>query len=184
MHILVTGASGSGTSTLANALARAWNACALESDSYFWLPTQPPYSERRAAPERNALFLQALAEQRRSVTAGSVSGWGAQVEEAFNLIVFLYVPIEVRLGRLEQREVQRFGKADPAFLEWASQYDAGPPEGRSLAKHSAWLATRKCPIIRLSGDHPVVSLVADVVRQAFSYSFHPETLPRVATTRS
>jgi hypothetical protein len=100
-------------------------------------------------------------------------GWGTEIEDAFSIIVFLYVPAEVRLRRLQHREVQRFGKADPAFLTWAAQYDAGPSEGRSLAKHNAWLAQRRCTVLRLSGEASVESLVAEVERQAPNPSLHP-----------
>jgi hypothetical protein len=166
MHVLVTGASGSGTTTLGQALAHRWSAHFLDADSYFWLPTSTPYSQRRAPQERDSLFLQALHEQSCSVAAGSVMGWGAAIEDAFSIIIFLYVPTEVRLRRLEAREVQRYGKANPAFLAWAAQYDSGPPEGRSMSKHNAWLSQRRCPVVRLSGDASIESLVSEVENRA------------------
>ena len=107
--------------------------------------------------------MQALQSSPAAVVAGSVMGWGAGVESAFDLVVFLHVPTEVRLRRLEAREAGRFGKANPAFLEWAAQYDAGPPEGRSLAKHNAWLAARECPVVRLEGDHALDALLERVM---------------------
>ncbi len=58
----------------------------------------------------------------------------------------------MRLARLRERELRLYGKADPEFLEWAAQYDVGPPEGRSLARQRAWLAARKCPVLCLEGD--------------------------------
>ena len=54
--------------------------------------------------------------------------------------------------RLREREIRRFGRVDPAFLAWAAQYDEGPLEGRSLSKHQAWLAKRRCTVLRLDGD--------------------------------
>ena len=58
----------------------------------------------------------------------------------------------IRVARLHERETARFGKADPVFLEWAAQYDEGRLSGRSLSRHTKWLAERSCPIIRLDGD--------------------------------
>ena len=81
--------------------------------------------------------------------------WGATVEDAFDRIVFLRVPTDIRVARLKARERERYGNADPAFLEWASEYESGPPVGRSLAKHEAWLRERKCPIVRIEGDTSV-----------------------------
>lgn len=158
-HILVTGAAGAGTSTLGEALADRRGLRFLEADSCYWQPTLPPFTTKRPTAERNALLLQAL-QADASVVAGSVMGWGAEVENVFSLVIFLLVPTDVRLRRLEQRERQRFGRANPAFLEWAAQYDDGPPEGRSLQKHTAWLATRACPVLRLPGNHTVDELLS------------------------
>jgi hypothetical protein len=93
-------------------------------------------------------------------------GWGAEVEDAFDTIVFLYAPTAIRLERLKLRETARFGCADPQFLTWASQYDEGPPEGRSLAKHTAWLAARRCPVVRLDGRLAVADLLVQFAAQA------------------
>lgn len=100
----------------------------------------------------------------RLVLSGSVLGWGAEVEDGFDLIVFLYVEADLRMERLRRRETGRFGAPDPAFLEWAAQYDAGPPEGRSLAKHTAWLAARRCPVLRLEGDQSTAERVGRVLQ--------------------
>jgi hypothetical protein len=46
------------------------------------------------------------------------------------------------------------------FVEWASHYEDGDREGRSLAKHTAWLAALPCPVLRLDGSRPFPELVA------------------------
>ncbi|MCW7541861.1 AAA family ATPase [Aquabacterium sp. A7-Y] len=165
MHVLVTGAAGSGTSTLARALSAAWAVPALEADDFFWMPTDPPYTDKRAPAERRSLLLQQLGSLDRCVVAGSVMGWGNDVEEAFDLVIFLYVPPAERLRRLRERELARFGRVNPAFLEWAGQYDEGPPEGRSLAKHEAWLRARRCPVLRLVGEGSVAAHLATIAAQ-------------------
>lgn len=92
-------------------------------------------------------------------------GWGTEVESAFSLVIFLYVPTEVRLRRLKQRELKTFGKVNPAFLQWAAEYDAGTAEGRSLARHEDWLATRECQVMRFHGSQKVAELLSEVERQ-------------------
>jgi uridine kinase len=158
MRVLITGAAGSGTSTLAVTLAEHWGAAAVDADSFLWLPTDPPFSIKRDPEQCRALFEQQLRSHERIVVAGSVVGWG--VDALFDLVVFLYVEAAVRVRRLQAREVERFGKADPAFLEWAAQYDEGSAEGRSLAKHEAWLRTLHCPVIRLVGVSPIEDQLA------------------------
>jgi hypothetical protein len=166
MKLLITGAAGSGTSTLAAALASRFNMTHLEADDYYWLPVEPRYTSKRSAEERQALFLRDLSGATRAVVAGSVMGWGTAVEEAFDGIIFLFADTALRLARLEERERLRFGAPDPRFLAWAAAYDAGPPEGRSLAKHRAWLATRRCKVLCLDGAHTSEAQI-DLVRCAW-----------------
>jgi energy-coupling factor transporter ATP-binding protein EcfA2 len=152
IHILVTGASGSGTSTLAAVLAAELQAVHIEVDDYFWEKTDPPYQIRRSPEDRLNNLLSDLSSKPKTVCAGSVSGWGSELEEKFDLVVFLYLKAAIRLERLRAREMARFGRVDPKFLDWAAQYDEGPPEGRSFTKQDLWLKSRACPVLRLVGD--------------------------------
>ncbi len=164
MRIHITGASGSGTSTLGAALAEALGGTHLDADNYYWLPTTPPFVHKRDAAERLALALADLRAHATPIVAGSIVGWGSELEDAFDLIVFLYLDAGLRVERLRARELEKLGYADPGFLEWAAQYDAGPPAGRSLEKHRAWLATRACRVLELHGDRTVAERVAEVLR--------------------
>ena len=57
MFIHITGASGSGTTTLSEALAAELGFVHLDADDYFWLPTPEPFTVRRDRTERLALLL-------------------------------------------------------------------------------------------------------------------------------
>jgi hypothetical protein len=118
---------------------------------------------KRPAPERADLVNCALQAPGPVVMSGSVVGWGHDIEDAFDLIVFLTLPAALRVERLRLREIERFGHADPAFLAWAAEYEQGPAEGRSLAKHLAWLALRSCPVLSLEGDLSVAERLARVL---------------------
>lgn len=163
MRILVTGASGSGTTTLGAALAEALSSRHLDGDDCYWLPTTPAFMSKRPAHERADMVCRALQAPGDVVMSGSVVGWGHDIEDTFDLIVFLTLPTALRVERLRLREIERFGHADPAFLAWAAQYEEGPPEGRSLAKHLAWLALRSCPVLSLEGDLSVAERLARVL---------------------
>ena len=164
MRIHITGASGSGTSTLAAALACRLGLACLDGDHYFWLRAEPPFVDKRSADERLAMLSRDL-QAGPAVLGGSIVGWGAEVEDAFDLIVFLCLQAPIRLARLRERELRRFGAVDEAFIEWAGQYDEGPTEGRSLAKHRAWLAERRCPVLVLQGDMTVDERVERVLQR-------------------
>lgn len=163
MKIHIMGASGSGTTTLGQALARTLSFKHLDSDHYYWLPTNPPYKQKRPVADRQALLQAEMDTHTGLVVSGSLLGWGADIENAFDLIVFLYLPAGIRIERLRQREIATYGVADPAFLAWAAQYDTGTAEGRSLAKHQAWLAARTCQILTIEQDLTVAERIARVI---------------------
>jgi hypothetical protein len=164
MRIHITGASGAGTTTLGKAVASQLSLPHLDADSYDWLPTSPPFKDKRSSSARLALLRDDLASPLGVVLSGSIVGWGPDIEGIFDLVVFLYLPADIRIARLRARELARDGAADPAFLDWAAQYDEGPSEGRSLAKHEAWLANLVCPVLRLDQDQTVEERARNVLR--------------------
>jgi hypothetical protein len=175
LRLHITGASGSGVTTLGVALAARMGIRCLDADAYYWLPTTPPFARKRPPAERLAMLLADLRASGPCVLSGSVVGWGAELEDTFDLVVFLWLDANVRVERLRRRELERHGLADEAFLAWAAQYDEGPPEGRSLAKHRAWLAARLCPILEIHGDLTVEERVAKTL--AVATSFRPQRQP-------
>ena len=173
MQILIVGASGSGTTTLGHAIAKRLSWKHLDLDDDYWVATSPPFQHKRDPAERLHRLLADLRSAPDAVASGSPVGWGEPLEDAFDLVVFLYVPAGLRLQRLQTREVQRYGQADPAFLLWASQYEEGPPEGRSLAKHLAWLTGRKCPVLRIEGDTSIDERVDSVLEAIRGFDAAP-----------
>lgn len=162
LRVLVTGASGSGTTTLGRALSTELKFAFFDVDDYFWMPSEPPYQRQRDRGARSSLLAADLAAVPRSVTSGSVIDWGGELEDAFSLIVFLALPPELRLARLREREVGRFGRADPEFLDWAAKYDHGSLDVNSRTGDERWLAKRSCPVVRIEGDVSVAERVARV----------------------
>lgn len=182
MRILVTGAAGAGTTTLGRAIAKRIDAAFIDADDWFWHPSDPPYRSQRAPEERLSGMLVALRSRKRAVVAGSIVGWGEELENAFTLIVYLWVESEIRVERLLRRETERFGKPLDGFLEWAAQYDEGRLPGRSRERHERWLAARRCPVLRIAGNVgieeaearvidalPLPRLVAPAIEHADSY---------------
>lgn len=152
MRILITGASGSGTTTLGKAVAPRLKWGFIDADDYYWIPTKPPYKIERESDLRFQMILNEISKHESVIVSGSVMNWGIELEDSFDLIVFLYLDTSIRLKRLEIREKKELGHADPDFLKWASEYDTGPSTGRSLAKHIKWLSERKCKVLNLEGD--------------------------------
>jgi adenylate kinase family enzyme len=162
MRIHILGASGSGTTTLGTALAGRLGAELLDTDDYFWEPTEPPFQRPRPRAKRQQRLARDLDARPSWILSGSLCGWGDVFIPRFEDVVFLRVPTEVRLARLRERELAQFGEAALApggamhenhrtFLDWAAAYDEGDMTMRSLARHHEWLEGLPCPVLRLEG---------------------------------
>ncbi|SOC09004.1 adenylate kinase family enzyme [Rhodobacter maris] len=175
-RVYITGAAGTGTSTVGRAVAEALRVPYLDTDDYYWAPTEPPFTTKRPVEERLALIAAAQLGQGEEggwVLAGSADGWGDTAIAGAGLIVFLTAPAPVRLARIRRREAARWGERIKAggdmgvshaqFLKWAAGYDDPYFSGRSLARHRAWLAGRAEPVLELNGTAPLEALVAAVL---------------------
>jgi len=160
--IHIFGAAGSGTSTLGAALSKELPHSHLDTDDFFWINK---YTEQRAVHERSRLLKQDLSIYQNWILSGAVCGWGDNFKACFDLVIFLWIPQNVRLERLQQREVQRYGNdilpggrkynQSKAFLEWASLYDEAGMEVRSKKLHEHWMTDLVCPILKIEGDYSV-----------------------------
>lgn len=172
VHIL--GASGSGTTTLAQALAARLGCPQYDVDHYFWLPSDPPFQHIRDREARCAMLDAELQKPGDWVLSGSLCGWGDVYIPLFDLVVFLWIPHDLRMARLAAREVARYGAAiepggamhaaSAAFMTWAAGYDEGGLEIRSLRIHNDWLAALPGPVLRLEDAATVDDNLAAVLR--------------------
>ena len=172
MKILITGASGSGTTTLAGKLAATTGFEHLDADDFYWEKTDRPYQRKIPADQRREALKRAFEGNVNVVVSGSLVSWGTFWESAFDLVVYLYLPSDLRMERLRQREVDRYGsrlitdselaQSSKAFLDWAAQYDDPAFEGRSKVIHLNWLKKVTAPILTLDGDKPLGEKLAAV----------------------
>ena len=104
------------------------------------------------------------------VVSGSLCGWGDVAIPHFELVVFLWIPQDIRMERLRQRELARFGErmlpggdmyeTSQAFLAWAASYDEGGVDIRSRQRHDQWLSTLPCPILCFEGAYSIEEQLA------------------------
>lgn len=184
-HIHITGASGSGTTTLGRAIVQRYGHRLLDADDFLWEPTDPPFTAMRAPSERVRLLEGELDRMARRgagpsvsagadrwVISGSLSGWGDPLIPRFDLVIWLIVPEDVRVTRLRARERAEFGaridlgrdmnEIHEGFIEWSRKYDTAGLEMRSHARHAEWTARLPCPFIQIDGEMGVESILARV----------------------
>lgn len=161
-RIYTFGASGSGTTTLAKALAEKLRLPHFDADDYFWEKTNPPYTNKRSVEKRLELLQEDLAQQSGWVLSGSMVKWGDALIPKISLAVFLLIPPSIRLARLKARERAQHGsRVDPGgdmekihsdLMDWAAKYDEGGLEVRSKKMHEDWMKNFHCPVLRIEGD--------------------------------
>ena len=168
IHIL--SASGSGTTSLGRALAARLQCPHFDTDDYFWLPTDPPYTQQRKRTARQQLLMDDLTAHDAWVVSGSLCGWGDVAIPLLKLVVFLWIPHDIRMARLRNREHERFGtrimpggdmyEQSQAFLAWAASYDDGGMDIWSKRRHEQWPGTLPCPILYFEGEYTIEEQLA------------------------
>jgi len=156
--IHIFGASGSGTTTIAGAVSEKLGYGHFDTDNYFWYKTDIPFTEARPVEERLQLMYADLLNHDKWVLSGSLDGWGNPLVPLFELVVFVYMPSDVRVERLKKREQKRYGnevlfggsryEATNEFIEWAAGYDSGLV-GRNLPRHEKWMEGLSCKVVRI-----------------------------------
>lgn len=159
--IHIYGASGSGTTTLGKKICDMLGYKFMDTDDYFWLPTNPQYTQKRPKEERLALMKKDFAKADNTVVAGSLVDWGDELIPLFTLAIRLVTETDIRIERLKKREKNTFGKRiEPGgdmyqnhieFIEWARAYDDGGIEMRSKKKHDEWQKFLTCKQLVLDG---------------------------------
>lgn len=171
MRIYITGASGTGTTTLGRALAAELRLAHVDTDAAYWEPTEVPFTVK-APPERRVKALRDAMGDGDWVWSGSADGWGDALIAEAGLVVFLTLPWPQRLARLKARERARHGariapggdmeRVHRAFMSWAASYDDPWFGGRSLARHRLSLCDVAVPVLELQTSRPIDALVGKV----------------------
>jgi adenylate kinase family enzyme len=157
IHIL--GAPGSGTTTFGKKLAKEMGCTHFDTDDFYWFTEDPlRYRRKRNTEHRRKLLTEALESTEKWVLSGALCGWGDVFIPQFEKVIYLSAPIEIRLARIRDREIVRFG-ADrineggdlhlvfERFLQWAANYDTDIENIRSRKKELDWLEKLDCEII-------------------------------------
>lgn len=163
--IHIFGASGSGTTTLGRKICDELGFTFMDTDDYFWMPTEPKFTVKRECHERLRMMVEDIKAADNVVISGSLTDWGDVLIPWFTLAVRIEIEQALRIDRLIRREKERFGsRIEPgedmyeqhlAFLEWAKLYDTGDMSVRSKAKHDEWEKLLHCEVLHLNGADTV-----------------------------
>ena len=146
--IHIFGASGSGTTTLGKKICEELGYTLMDTDDYFWIPTEPPFTLKRP---------------KNVVISGSLTDWGDELIPYFTLAIRIEMKQSIRIERLLKREKERYGSRIELggdmyqqhidFIEWAKSYDNGGIDIRSKAMHDELQKLFLCKILYLDGEN-------------------------------
>ena len=162
MRIHILGASGSGTTSIGRKLSENNIIPFFDIDEIFWKKSDIPFTVRRDINERKEKLSSIIANNNDWIISGAAVGWGDQLLHFSDCIILLRCLTKTRIERLKKREIEQFGdRILPGndmyenymqFMEWASFYDTGGMNVRSLLLHKSWLSKAQCPVIQVVND--------------------------------
>lgn len=162
-RIHLFGASGCGATTLGAALGQRLGVPHLEADDYYWLPTDPPFTDKYPKEERWRRIRERLQGHDDWVlSGGSVYNWGEGLIPEFTLAVFLRLPAAERYGAALATD-PAIGDKSRRFLEWAAGYDTGAEGTRTPERHREWIRQLHCPVLTLDTRASVEDLADQVL---------------------
>lgn len=176
-HIHILGAPGSGVTTLGKALAQRLGFSHFDTDDYYWFTQDAlPYRRKRNPDHRTALLQKDLEKSEAWVLSGALCGWGDVFIPQFEYVIYLWLPSEIRLARIREREIQRYGAERLAtggdlsvvfekFLNWAATYDDVGENKRNRASELLWLQKLTCPTLKIGEETPLNVLIEYVLEK-------------------
>lgn len=162
--IAIVGLNGSGKTTLGRALADQLGYFRIDVEDYYF-PTEGAFDTPRDRDEVERLMLADI-EKHGNFVLSSVCADFASIEEYYSLVVYLEAPKDLRMGRIRQRSVDRFGErvlpggdlyeSEENFFAFAAK--------RTPEKIEKWLPKCACSVVFLDSTLTISELVEEILK--------------------
>lgn len=158
--IMIIGPAGSGKTTLGKLVADKLEYPYFDVDDYIWKKdTKKPYTVMYSREEKISRLNNDILPYEHFVMAGSMSSFHYAFDDKFEMMVFLYVEPDIRVERVHNRAVERFGERireggdmfdnHMRFLESIRHYEKdGSP---NLNEQRKWMDELNCLKLELDG---------------------------------
>ena len=103
--IHIFGASGSGTTTLGKKICEELGYKQMDTDDYFWMPTEPKYTYKRPKNERIELMENDINKYENVVISGLLTDWGSELIPYFTLAIRIEMKQSARIERLVKEQI-------------------------------------------------------------------------------
>ena len=151
--ILVFGANGSGKTTLGRELARIFNFKHIDHEDYGFEESNIPYTIARPHDACVELMLADMKKNRGFVLSAVTGDFGDEIEALYDLAVYIEAPLELRIERVRQRNIERFGQR---VRKGGNMYEQQKDfeefvAARPLSRIEQYAQTLSCPVVRIDG---------------------------------
>lgn len=172
--IMIIGPSGSGKTTLGKLVAYELGYPYFDVDDYIWRKdTIEPYTVMYSREEKIESLKAAISPYEYFVMAGSMSSFHDAFDAMFEMMVLLYAEPDIRINRVHNRAIERFGNRVLAggdmyenhikFLEYNRSYESdGSP---NLNEQKEWMENLSCSKLELDGGRNLDFNVKKVVEK-------------------
>lgn len=151
--IIVFGANGSGKTTLGRELARILNFKHMDHEDYCFEKSDIPYTVTRPRDIYAALMLADIEKYGSFIISACTGDFGEKIEKLYSLAVYIEAPLDLRIKRVKQRNIEKFGerarKGGDMYEQQLEFVDFVAK--RPLARIEQWAETLTCPVIHIDG---------------------------------
>lgn len=155
--ICLCGLNGCGKTTLAKALAETLGFKHLDIENYYFSTDDNSYSSPRTREEVETLLQNDIKENPCFVFSVVNPDISTEINNSYDVIIYLSAPTEVRMERLRTRSFEKFGnrilpggdmyEKEMDFLNRAAVKDS--------ARTEAWIKEQPCVRIHLDATKPI-----------------------------
>ena len=175
--IIVCGLNGSGKSTLGKALSERIGYHFIDVEDLYFPKTDPNYLYASPRNENEVAKLLAdeikahenfiFASVRGKFGRGTLPNHGIDVRAAYQYVVLIQVPKDIRLKRVRERDFLKFGNR---VLPGGDLYEVteaffGKISARQDDYAEKWMESMDCPVIRIDGTKPIEENVTYIIKQ-------------------
>ena len=165
--IIIIGLNGSGKSTVCRELARRLNYKLMDVEDYFFVESKIPYTISRTRAEVQKMLLDDIEKYQNYVLCSVNCNWDSKITDTLRMAVLLTAPLEVRMERVKQRELTRFGER---VLEGGDLYESQKKFYDFVASRSEQEVREKasllsCPILEIEATLSVEEIVGRIIRE-------------------
>ena len=155
--IAIVGANGSGKTTLGKHLADLLGYKHMDVEDYYFKDSIIPYANPRTREEVQELLLADIKKQGQFILSAVNCDFGDDINAMYDCVIYINAPLEIRLNRVKQRSVNKFGShvLEGGYMYEQEQNFFNFVVSRTMDKTDIWLQSIKCPVICIDGTEPI-----------------------------